>query len=669
MRTVWLFALFAVFAGCGSASSQGSTHGDAGDAQAGDAKTLEAGRDSGKPDGRGSGSGSGGRDSGASGTDSGAGGADSGGPDSSTTGPIPLGAGTTWYVRKDGGTRYSASATSGQCDGKHDAAYPGSGVNQPCAFGDFRFLYDDQHSNNQLTWAIAGGDTVVVRDGPWRIGWDNNSGSGQPWCAGLSDGNSGCFNPTIPAGRAGQHTRILSSCAVAGTCATGNTTHRASLTQLFGGFSAHSVLNLAGAKYLDLVGFELTTHNGQCVVTGSPAYPAQCSANVPSSDYDLNGIASDTGTSNILLQDLDIHGHSNAGLQGPIGGPITMNRVFVGFNGFAGWNFDDGKDTPDGPGSSIDAHYVTMEGNGCNEEYPIVHTAFPALSCYDLKSGGFGDSWSGQDTNLDSFTCDHCIQAYNTKDGFIGPHVLIGKLTITDSLSYGNMGEQWKWGMAPNSTLVFTNSLAIGNCDRLAEQLPGAVASFNQTNAGTYGGAQLTDYCRAAGDVFSFYSAPGGTVLFGNNTVIAYNAVIFDLGCQMSGGCGGVKYVFENNLYLGYINHDPVYASLGNGEAPTVYYANDSSVVWQGKNNLDFGVRNGDTCGGTILCSDPALASEPAGATINSESALDNFDFYPSKGSPVAGAGTTYPGLASTDYYGTPTTAPPVIGAVNAKTN
>jgi hypothetical protein len=35
----------------------------------------------------------------------------------------------------------------------------------------------------------------------------------------------------------------------------------------------------------------------------------------------------------------------------------------------------------------------------------------------------------------------------------------------------------------------------------------------------------------------------------------------------------------------------------------------------------------------------------------------------------VAGAGTTYPGFASTDYYGTPETTPPVIGAVNAKTH
>jgi hypothetical protein len=97
-----------------------------------------------------------------------------------------------------------------------------------------------------------------------------------------------------------------------------------------------------------------------------------------------------------------------------------------------------------------------------------------------------------------------------------------------------------------------------------------------------------------------------------------------------------------------------------------VYYENDSSVVWQGKNNLQFGVRNGDVCGGTTLCGDPALVGEPAGSMISAETALDNFDFHPSKGSPVTGAGTAYVGLSSTDYYGTPTTSPPVIGAVNA---
>ena len=661
MKFAWLTL---ALVGCGSASHENAPDGGA------HAPGADSGQDTGGSSGRDSGVRRDG-DSAVTGADAGHPGSDAApnGPDASPSGPIPLGPGTTWYVRADGGSRYSANATMGQCDGTHDAAYPGTGVNQPCAFGDFRFLYDDQNSYNQLTWALAGGDTVVVRDGPWRIGWDNATGNGQPWCTGWNGGPYGCLNPTVPPGTSGQHTRFLSACAVAGTCGSDTSTDRTKLTQLFGGFGVGSVLNLAGTEDVDVVGFELTSHNGQCIRHGSPAYPAACNTGSPLSDYDSNGLGTDTSTSNVLLQDLYIHGHTNSGIQGPIGGPITMNRVFVGFNGFAGWNFDDGSDTPDAPGSTIDARYVTMEGNGCNEEYPIVHADFPALSCYDLNSGGFGDSWSGQDTEIDAFTCDHCVQAYNTKDGFIGPHVNIGKLTITSSASYGNMGQQWKWGMAPNSSLVFTNNLTIGNCNRFSEPLPGAANTFNQASSSAYGGAQLSLFCRAAGDVFSIFSAANSSVLFANNTVIAYTAVVFDLNCQASGACGTTPYAFENNLILGYLNDDPMYAGLTNGEAPTVYYASDSSDVPVGKNNLEFGVRNGDACGGTILCSDPKLVSEPAGPSLPAETALDDFDFHPSSGSPVAHAGTTYAALPPTDYYGSPTTTPPVLGAVNVNTH
>ncbi|MCU1322108.1 MAG: Ig domain protein, partial [Acidobacteriaceae bacterium] len=82
----------------------------------------------------------------------------------------PTGPGTSWYVRADGGTRYSANTTTGQCDGKADAAYGGVGTNQHCAFNDYRFLYDDQSYGNRA-WVIAGGDTVILRGGPWRVGF------------------------------------------------------------------------------------------------------------------------------------------------------------------------------------------------------------------------------------------------------------------------------------------------------------------------------------------------------------------------------------------------------------------------------------------------------------------------------------------------------------------
>ncbi len=91
--------------------------------------------------------------------------------------------GTTWYVRPDGGTRYSANVPTGQCDGKADVAYAGSGTNQHCAFSDYRFLYDDQSYQNSA-WVIAGGDTVIIRGGPYRVGVEQGTATATVWCNG-----------------------------------------------------------------------------------------------------------------------------------------------------------------------------------------------------------------------------------------------------------------------------------------------------------------------------------------------------------------------------------------------------------------------------------------------------------------------------------------------------
>ena len=114
--------------------------------------------------------------------------------------------GRMWYVRPDGGTRYSSHVTSGQCDGKADAPYRGSGTNQHCAFNDFRYLWDDNSGAvGRGAWVIAGGDTVIVRgckalpgqqnpsNPNCRIGWDKSTGSGadSSWCYAV--GSYVCF--------------------------------------------------------------------------------------------------------------------------------------------------------------------------------------------------------------------------------------------------------------------------------------------------------------------------------------------------------------------------------------------------------------------------------------------------------------------------------------------
>ena len=81
----------------------------------------------------------------------------------------------TYYVRTDGVSRYIINNTSGQCDGKHDAAYPGTGTNQACAFNDIRlmwvtnFTYDASPESYFNFYQTAGGDTTIVRGGQYRL--------------------------------------------------------------------------------------------------------------------------------------------------------------------------------------------------------------------------------------------------------------------------------------------------------------------------------------------------------------------------------------------------------------------------------------------------------------------------------------------------------------------
>jgi Chitobiase/beta-hexosaminidase C-terminal domain len=101
----------------------------------------------------------------------------------------------TWFIRTDGGTYYDSNVTAGQCNGKYDAAYPGSGTNQNCALNDVRYLWSD-NSGAQNAWIISGGDTIVIRgctalsaqlnpsNPNCRLGYDNATNGNPPneWC-------------------------------------------------------------------------------------------------------------------------------------------------------------------------------------------------------------------------------------------------------------------------------------------------------------------------------------------------------------------------------------------------------------------------------------------------------------------------------------------------------
>ena len=146
-------------------------------------------------------------------------------------------------------------------------------------------------------------------------------------------------------------------------------------------------MNLKGAQFVDVQCLEITDH-AQCTRMGAAAYPARCNSSYPLSDYAGSGILTDTHTHDVVLQDLDIHGLTSRAIIGPIGGLITANHVRLAYNGAAGWDFDDGNGAPSVNGQ-VNASYLTVEWNGCNEEYPITH-AYPAISCYDETTPATG---------------------------------------------------------------------------------------------------------------------------------------------------------------------------------------------------------------------------------------------------------------------------------------
>jgi hypothetical protein len=553
--------------------------------------------------------------------------------------------------------------TTGLCNGKANTAPVGTTPDQDCAFNDVRYLWEDgSYATDGSTapswgWVIAGGDTVIISSNTsassYRIGWNNNTscGTGVGPYYGLCGDPYNSFPPPIPSGTASQPTQILGANYQACTTATAK-------TFINPGYGSVYAFNLSGSAFVNLECLDMSDH-AECSKVGGTKYPSGCNTSAPLDDYADAALLTTNTTSNITMQDLNIHGFTKYGLFGPIGGLITMTRVRVAYNGFAGWMFDDGNATPDATGSVINASYVTMEWNGCNEEYPIVDT-YPAISCYDDVSGGFGDAWSAQGSGSGgqisqlSMTCSHCIIDHNTKDGFGMNHIIFNSLIITDSSAYDNDGTQWKWGENDNSTVVFTNNLALSGCNRMSQPITGAPTTYN-----TY----LSDFCRAQ-DLITIDTGGGtATTLFANNTIVGYNPTAIDISDCLSTTqptCAGQRMTFSNNIMLGY--SDPFY---NNGTTPGAYYPSSGTAFTVIRNNNDYYNMRDDGCPSTgfagEICTDPQFVAEPT-SPITAESDLDNFNFNPSSTSPAISSGVAIPSV-TTDYTGYLRPNPPSMGA------
>ena len=535
----------------------------------------------------------------------------------SATAPLSItiltpGPANTWFVRPDGGT-------AAQCTGKTDAAYSGAGANQPCAFVNPHYLWGNDVSGETAKWKIAGGDTVIVRNGSYRLGYKGpNSTDSWGQCPGDP---FDCGMPSVPSGTVSQHTRILGESFA-------NCTSR---PEFHGGFGLFEVIALEGSSNVDIQCLEITDH-ASCGKSGTGN---QCSTSFPLDDYATHGIMTSVGTKNVNLTDLNIHGLASDGIFGPVGGGVTAARVRIAGNPSSGWNFDDGLGTQSTGTTTMS--FVTVEWNGCAEVYPP--TTPPSYDhCFDDNSGGYGDGVGTPNTG-GTFLVDHSTFRYNTQDGLDLLHVDEpgAVITIVDSIAYGNMGNQFKQGAA---TATFQNNQVIGDCQRLKSAFAPNPPTYN---------ANLSDFCRANGDAIVIGTNDTSHAVIQNNSVTSNFSIAFDIQCLAPGGgtstCTTASHVnFDNNLIYGFGdlsgNHTFITAIFEQTNSPD-FMANPGGSR---KNNLLF--HTNDTCGASPavneVCSDPLLVSESNILTI---------DFHLTTGSSARAKGISIPAI-TTDYDG-----------------
>ncbi len=549
---------------------------------------------------------------------------------------------TVWYVDVvNGGTRFSATNMSGQCNGQSSTPYPGSGTNQPCPYNDARLLWNDPSVLNDATWVIAGGDIVTFL----------NAGPTHATQMAGSDGISHCFGigvsctpPTVPDGTMGSPTtfRGVNYTACRTTDSTGfQIADPTKTSYIFGGGGAGAVFNINSAN-LQFQCLDVSDHSNCNGLT------------VSCSGTDWVGIGFYTGAAvpstsrNITMTDLKIHGMQSRAIRGNIGLNWTLDTVEMFANGSAGWDLDPGGNQ-DSFNAVITMNHVGIDWNGCSEEFPIVDPIpIQTGSCTDQNSSGYGDGiGTPPDVGIVSWTTTNSRFTYNTQDGDDMGHGLSGTFIWKNNYFAGNMGGNVKTG-TPNSMIVYNNFIDT-NCNRMSAPITGVPSGYN---------THLSDFCRASGDANSFNvdnNSHSAAIDWEFNTIAGYAATMIDGQC-FNGPCVDATVVFKNNVILGYSNaayNSGLVPGMWNGYTPTTQ-----------DHNLFFNLRSCPANGSDLspTCATNAnFTSQPA-SPISSESALDSFNFYPAIGSALIHTGL-FNSSVPTDYYGVTRPNPPTVGA------
>jgi len=484
----------------------------------------------------------------------------------------------TYYVRTDGG---SAS----QCTGLANAAYPGSGSNQACAW-------------NHPFWAlppggvqalrISGGDTLLIGPGQYMLGY------GAPNSVDCdSGGRWDCVMPALPAGPSAlARTRLLG---------VGHDSGCATPPQFWGSERATHLLDLRNASRVDVACLELTDHSG-CIEFHSGGLA--CERDTP--PY---GPWADTGivawdAADVSLRDLDIHGLAVRGVLAGRLADLSVERVRIGHNGWVGWDGD----IPnfDGNSGTLRFSHWIVEWNGCAQTWPGLVTG----GCWAQEAGGYGDG-VGLGAGGGRWVISDSRFNYNTSDGLDLLYLdqPSAQIELRRVEARGNAGNQIK---TRGHTLI-ENSIIVGNCGFFAGQ------PF------TY----QVDHCRALGSALNFDLNAGTQIQLINSTLYSEGDCI--IGIDNSGCNGSESIMSRNNVFVGdtdFLQSFELTCFAYNNGCPGNPLNQDYGVIFNVKEN-PCPLASNDLCGS------PQLANQSA----------DSFDAMPQAASPALDSGLPVGGL------------------------
>jgi NPCBM-associated, NEW3 domain of alpha-galactosidase len=497
----------------------------------------------------------------------------------------PVLAATTYYVRTDGGD-------ASQCTGKGDAAYPGSGTGQACAWKNPNYALPPNDAPR-----IAGGDTLIIGAGSYQIGLGapgsdvGRCGAGWPY---------DCYMAKVPSGlSATAKTRILGR---------GYDTGCAAPPKFWGTDRVTMVVNMQGSSNVELGCIEITDQSDCIEFHADTAIRCQRDT-APYGQWASVGVSA-KASSNVWLHDLNIHGLANRGL---VAGGLTdwtVERVKIKANGWAGWDGDIG--TGSSNSGAIVLRQVEIAWNGCGERWQtgVIH------GCWGQQSGGYGDGL-GTATTGGQWLIEDSFFHHNTSDGLDLLYMdgaSTSSVTIRRVYAAGNAGNQLK---TKGQTLI-ENSVVVGNC-----------AYFN----GQYNMTDM-DQCRALGNAISIGLIGGQTTTVRNNTVIGEGDCLI----LSENGDSASQLIIQNNALVGQIDWRG--NKQGNpGELACGHYSYNSPNPTVYAGNLFYNVKQAQCPAGSICGQDPKFKNMTMAA----------FDAEPLAGSPVIDKGIAIAAL-TTDF-------------------